>query len=519
MNKTIKQVVVNVFSLWLSVVVQGVLAFLLIPFLIGVMGKDGYGVVGLLGVMVGMSAIADMGLRGALGRELAEQVVRRDIARFNELITTALALYVCVACVLALACWLMAPWLTSFFHVPAQLQGRMVLLTRLYCGVSLFFSFATPVFNAALGSYQRFDLINGMETFRNILSSCCLFLMLPAMSDTIYGWAGIMLLSQLMLLALVVYWTWRVCPGVSIRARHFCPARLPALFRLGGYMYALQLTRMLSIQSDPLIISRFFGPGGVALYKPGQQISGTLQGIVNAFANQLYPLTTKQHVDQQTLKMQRLLVSGTKYTLLLGVAAVVAMFVGAEPLCRLWMFSSLGADYKVVAAVLMGWAASDFMAYSSGTQWPVLLGMKKLKVLVWTQLPTAVLNVLVSIYLVGFTKLGIPGVLVATVIIGFVRRPIIIAYTAKLCGLSAWSYLREGYCRPFVVLFLLGGMAFGLRQSMVVDSWLALFVFFGCILVIWMALAWSVGLDGEERGLFLKEVRSMLSNKRRNVHG
>ncbi len=57
-------------------------------------------------------------------------------------------------------------------------------------------------------------------------------------------------------------------------------------------MYAIQLTRTLSEKSDPLVISAFFGPAGVALYQPGGKLSTLIRPVVLAMADQMYPLTT-----------------------------------------------------------------------------------------------------------------------------------------------------------------------------------------------------------------------------------
>ena len=67
MNITFKQIIKNIFSSWLAVLAQSGIAFFLIPFLITHLGKEGYGLVGLLGVLLGFSQIVDLGLRGALG--------------------------------------------------------------------------------------------------------------------------------------------------------------------------------------------------------------------------------------------------------------------------------------------------------------------------------------------------------------------------------------------------------------------------------------------------------------------
>jgi len=279
-------------------------------------------------------------------------------------------------------------------------------------------------------------------------------------------------------------------------------------------MYALQMTNALAERSDPLVISYFFGPAGVALYQPGGRLSQMIRPVVTMLADQMYPLTTKQHVDNQYEKMQKILVLGTKYTLLLGGLFSVGMLVFAEPLCRLWLSKSIGDDYRIAAWVMMGWAAADMMTCAAGTQWSVLLGMRNLKVLVWTQLPTAVLNVLVSVYLVGFTKLGIPGVLVATVLIGFIRRPILMWYTAKICGLAPLIYFAQAYVRPLCCFVITLFGAVFIHRLVHIDSYFRLGVSVCFVAVVWICGCWFIGLTSREKALCLRGVTNRSDRKR-----
>ncbi len=505
-SKTLRQIVINVGTGWLAMIFRAVIAFIMVPFLLLHLGKEGYGLVGLLGVIVSLTTVADLGLRGALGRELTEQVVRKDKQAFNELASTALLLYLGIATVLAIVCWLLAPWFVHLFKVPESLRTDAVLMVQLYGTISVFLAFVTPVFSASLSSYHRFDLVNSVHIISGILSSLMLFAVISAVDNALYGWTGVMLTLQIVKLLLMVYFFCRFCEGAQIGIRFLKPARLHPLFQLGGCMYALQMTQVLAERSDPLVISYYFGPAGVALYQPGGRLSQMIRPVVTMLSDQMYPLTTKQHVDGKHLKMQKILILGTKYTLLMGSLFSTGMLVFAEPFCRLWLEIAIGADYKIAAKVMMGWALADLMTYAAGTQWPVLLGMKKLKFLIWTQLPTAVLNVLVSIYLVGFTNLGIPGVLVATVLIGFIRRPILMWYTAKVCDLKPMVYFTQSYLRPILCLAVTLLGAYVIRFSVDIDSFLLLLVCACGVATIWSISCWFFGLTGQERTPILSKI-------------
>jgi O-antigen/teichoic acid export membrane protein len=508
---TSKQIVVNMVTGWISIFIRTVIALIMVPFLLNHLGKDGYGLIGLLGVIVSFAAVADLGLRSALGRELAEQVVRKDDQAFGELASTALVLYFCMALVMALIGWILAPWFATVFKIPATLRADAIWMIRIYGSFSVILSFITPVFTAALSSYHRFDMVNTVQVIGGIVSSLLLFAVISSVENALYGWVGVMLIYSLVTLMLTVFCFRRFCEGARIGLGFFNPSRLRPLFHLGGYMYALNLTQALAERSDPLVISYFFGPAGVALYQPGGKLSQTIRPVVLTLANQMYPLATKQHIGRQQDKMQKILVWGTKYTLLIGSLCSACMMAFAEPFCRLWLEKSIGDDYRIAATVMMGWAAADLITYAAGTQWPVLLGMKKLKFLVWSQLPAAIVNILVSIYLVGYTKLGIPGALVATILIGIIRRPLLMWYTAKECGMSLREYFYGAYSRTLCCLTITMSMAFFMKRFC--SGWFELIVCTALTGLVWGLACLFIGINKEDiamfKAAFMKRTRGL----------
>ena len=495
----VKQIIRNTFTGWLAVGIRGALALIVVPFLISRLGKEGYGLVGLLGVIVSMAAVADLGLRSALGRELAEQLVRNDRQVFNELASTALVLYLCIAGILAFIGWTLAPWFVEFFKVSDSLQEDAVWMIRIYGTLSIIFSFITPVYSASLSSYHRFDVINSVQIIGGILSSIALLVVLPIIENPLFGWIGVMLVSEAIVLFLTVVCYRRICEGAAIGTRFINKKRLIPLFHLGGYLYIIQLAQTLSSKANPLILSSFLGPVGVALYQPASKISATLNPLVMTLTVQLYPLATKFHTTENKEKLQQLFCLGGKYTLLLGCLASVCIFVFSEPLVRLWLSDSIGEDFIIVVQVLKAYAIVDLMTYASGTQWPILLGMRKLKFLSILLILTAILNIILSVYFVGYTAVGVVGVLYGTIISKFIRIFLLNIYVVGLVEIRMISYIQQCIIGPAWCLFFSGAIGWILMQNYACDSWIELLIMVGITTLVWSISCWFIGINSKER--------------------
>lgn len=474
MSQTKIQIVKNTFSSWSMVAVQAAVGLVMVPFMLGKLGKEGYGVLGIIGAIIGFSAIADLGLRAALERELAEKVALQDADGFRILSSTSLLLYVAISLMIGGIVALLAPWLCSIFRVGEEYNNLAVWLLRTYAPFTVFLSFLTPVFTAGVCSFMRYDVQNHITLSSQLVISLMLFVFLSTSNaNPLIVWCLVMMAGSVSRIGMLWFFYRRNCFGGKLGRRWVDFKILRPLFQLGGSMYVLQLTQMLAVQMNPLIISRFIGPIGVALYDAGSKLPQMVNPLVTSLTAQLTPLTTKYHVASNREREQQILILGTKYTLYLGVFFSAGVIVFADPFCRLWLFDTLGEDVKMVSLIMKMWSVANVFSYAAGSQWSILLGKKKIHFVVEVSCITSLFNIVCSVYLVGFTSLGIVGVLVGGMITEIIRRPILIWYTSKQVKLMPSQYLREAYISPLLFLsaLLLIGVCFIACPE---PSWMAL---------------------------------------------
>ena len=493
----------NAVTSWALAVVKALIGLILVPFLLTRLGKTGYGVISLVGTIVGFTTLADLGLRAGLGRHLTEQLARKDTRRFNELASTGMLAYLIVGGICAAICVVFAPLLVRFFRVSEDMIPQAVFLVRWYGSVSVVLSFIGPVFGATITSNNRFDIRNYIGMGSAILQMGLLFAVLGLTKAGLYGWAYVAMGTHILAFLARRVAAYHLCPDLHIRLSEVRADAFLSLFSLGGKMFIFRVTNMVSVRADPIIITQFFGPGGVALYMPGLALPALARRFAEALRKQLHVLATGYYVTGKTKRLHAVLTQGTKYTFLVGIGVSAALVVFAEPIMLVWIGRTpIGQAYRTTAWVLVCWALVDMLSYAGGTQWAVLLGMNRLKFLVWTQVVYSVANILASIYLVGYTSLGIVGAVVPTVVINAIGRPITTVYTAWACGMSSWRYLRESYVRPMMVLLLLVGGGSGLRWWIgpaTVSALLGSALMMG---IMWLALTWWVGFNASDRQLF-----------------
>lgn len=507
----IKQTLKNTMSGWISIIIRSILSLITIPLLLKSVGSDGFGLITILGTIVGLSVIIDLGLRSALGRTLSEQVALGNKKAFTEIITTALLLYILISLLFSGILYFSAPFIVSILNIPDNLNYTSISLIRLYGILGVLISFIIPVFSAALQSHHRFDICNKIQTTISILSSSILIIMIKNLNFEIIDWVIITLIFQLVNLILLFVFFRKQCEGIEISKKHINFKRIYPLFKLGGYMYIIQLSGTISDQSNPLIISSFSGVKAVGIYQPALNISQAFTPIVMTLTSQLYPIVTKYHVENNKNGINNVFNLGAKYTLLLGILVSVGVFFFAEPFAKLWLYSSIGDNYLIAAKLMQLFAIADLLSYLSGTQWPILLGMNKLKYLTIVLVSTAILNIGISIYLVGFTDFGVYGVLYGTIISKIIRVVLLNNHIFKLLNISFIEHFKLCILGPLLCLILLGLSTWFIVLNFSCETWIELFYLSGITCIIWIFFIWLIGLNANERNMISKgKFRSLL---------
>ncbi|MBW1848455.1 MAG: oligosaccharide flippase family protein [Deltaproteobacteria bacterium] len=489
------RIVLNTITTWTALAVNVIVSFILVPFLLYHIGIEGYGLIALTWALISFSIFADFGISTSLSRNLSEQIARKNTSRFNELLSSGFLIYLIIGSTLALTVIFFATSLSDMFKVSIARKYQAVFLIQYFAGPVIFISFINSIFGSILSSNNRFDLINAINTGTSIFRGLGILLVLSFTDTDLYGWIFVSLASKLIFLISLYVAARRVWPGFHIHIRYVKIDVLKNLFSTGRYIFLQQISSIFRFKINPIILSVFLGPAAAALYKPAENISTTTMPLVSTLAAQLFPLATGYHVTGNTEKMKAILLRGTKYIFLLAIPICVMLIVYSKPIIKIWLGRSIEQHYLITASVLFFMAITDMFYYAGGTQGIVLLGMNRLKFVSIMSMIFTILNFGAVIFLVGYTSIGIIGVIIPAVFTDAVFRIIITIHVARQCHLSMKQYLIESYLRPFIVFFILCAAAVILRMVVVPEKLLSLILCALCIALIWIILSWTIGFD------------------------
>jgi hypothetical protein len=195
----------------------------------------------------------------------------------------------------------------------------------------------------------------------------------------------------------------------------------------------------------------------------------------------------------------------------MGVTACVSIAWLAHPICGVWL-GGVQRDFRVTAFVLviqLGTVASSFLA---GAAWPILVGRRRLRFLIWTDLPTTALSVTLSLLVARHTSWGVAGVLAPALVLGWLHRPLVVWYVCRVLDVRLLTCLRLSYVGPAKVALALTIPGFALflllRSS---SNTLSVALGAMAMVVIATALSWTVGFTAEDRAAAKGLIRSVVA--------
>ena len=400
------RIVFNIGSSYTRFLVGIIAVFLLTPFILGVVGKEQFGLWALCIAVTGVLGLLDMGLGTAAVKFVAECAGNSDHQARNEAISTLLPVYA----ILGGLCLLLVITTTSvvvhqFRFDPQQTEvfGRIITITGLALAVALPLS----VFRSALIGIGRFDLVNLVETVCILINAVLVVTLLSSdwgLTGLAIANASIMLAGPLILLPVA----WRTIPEFRLSIGLIRLSRIGELAPLAMYFLLANVALLVTLRSDALIIKGFLPLSAVAAYAIAAKISEYSYLLNKQFSNALMPLIALSMGagDQRTVR--NVLVDGTRFLTIIATPLLGLLFFHAEHIINIWV----GPDFEeVVLPLRILLVAVMFLTLQLNAA--NVLGMTGgHRGVAWIMTGSALFNILLSVLLIP--RMGLTGAACST---------------------------------------------------------------------------------------------------------
>jgi O-antigen/teichoic acid export membrane protein len=498
------QIAKSVFSNWSGLVVNVLVAFWMIPFVVHHLGNAAYGIWALVLQLTGYLGVVDTGLRSAIVRFVARYHAQNDDASLSRLLNGMITLYAMFAPFCMIVGTLLAAFVLPRMHIPPEIMTKAQITTLLAAGV-LATDFIFAAFHAGLAGLSRWDLTNGVGIFVILLRTALIVVFLE-LGFGLVTLAILQLATTLLAYAIEIVLLRGVLPSYRFRLERPRRAAFQPIIEHSWYSFLLSLANRLNYQVDSIVIAAFLPIDQVTFYVIGLRLVEYLRDLLNSTTLIIAPLVSSLDAVGQTKQVESMLIRGTKYSLLVGFLGIAVLLGLGTDFIRLWMGPRFAGPSGSVLVILAIGQLVSMTQFASGH---VLFGLSKHRLnLIWTFVE-AFLNLSLSIGLVRYY--GILGVAAGTTIANaLVRGWFFPRAFLRFLGVHWREYVRHGVAPAAApaAAFLIATLVF--KRFFAVKSYGALLLLGGLALAVCLPFLWVFGLDKADRKFLWSKGRQFI---------
>lgn len=333
--------------------IPAIAALATVPLLIGALGVEGFGIVTLIGSVIGYFAVLDINLSAGAIKYLAENHASGDRERFAETFWFGAMFYGLLGLVGAAGIYFSSAWLVGrFFEVSSDL--REATITAFQIG-ALGFAL-TQAQNYLLGvpqALQRYDRSAQSEAFFGV------FVNLASVGAALAGGGivGVTAVRVGVSAINVLFLVWLI-RGLELGLAFRWPRRQVrgALTSFSAYAYLSKLASTLHQHGDKLIIGAMAGPVALAFYTVPVTLASRILGLTYRLSSVIYPRASALAALDRIDELRNIYLGAMRHITYINLVALGVIVLAGEEFLRRWVgegFVAQGYPVMVIMTIAL----------------------------------------------------------------------------------------------------------------------------------------------------------------------
>jgi O-antigen/teichoic acid export membrane protein len=442
----------NVGSTWVVVLATIAATYVLTPFVIESLGREGYGIWTLITALTGYLSLCALGVPMASLRYLAQHVAERDTARLNQTIGSCAGLYLMMGGAALVLGGVLTYFFLSIIDVPPGFRAEAPLALALMA-VTVSAGFIGLLPEGILFAHHDFVARN-LVRLAGVLVRLGLTVSVLAWQSSLVALAAVQIACFCFDFGVSWLIVRRRYPGVRISLAGFNWAALRRVLSFSVYVLLLTAGTRLIFETNALVIGAFWSVGDIAYYVVANSLIVYEMDFVLAIAGVVLPMATRLQTEGRLADLREVFLKWSKVAFSLALAIGAFLFVLGPRFIGWWIEPSFEAPSGTVLQILV--VSSLAFLPVRGVALPTLMGLGKPRIPTIAFLITGLANLALSIALVG--PLGLAGVALGTAIPNVGFAIVMIAVACRELDIAPLEYVR--YVVPKVVLGVVPVLAF-----------------------------------------------------------
>lgn len=346
----------NILANYAGQIWMALMGVIFIPLYVRFLGMEAFGLVGLMLSIQALSMLLDLGMGGALNRELARRAHDVHLAdSLGDLVRTFEWLIWPMALIIAAVVWLSSHSLANHWLHPIQLSRETTEYAIGVMGIAVALQWPSSFYASGLSGLERQPALNAINAVFATLRGAGVLAVLYWVSPTITAfmwWYVIVGASQSVVSGITL---WRMLPANRKQARQFRADEFRKTGRFAGGLIAIMALSVALSQLDRLVISAMLPLVELGYFSLAMSVAAGMGRMVQPMFNALYPRYTRLvslgHQDELT---QLYHLSNQYLAVVVASVGMVLMFFSRDVLYLWTGDAAVAATVAVPLAILIG---------------------------------------------------------------------------------------------------------------------------------------------------------------------
>lgn len=491
-----------------SQVVSFATIIVLTPIILRYLGAEMFGLWAIAGSIMAYGGLFDFGLWGTVIKYISHHKTLNEYDTLKKFISTVMWLYTTIAILVFGLFYVLAPVATRLVSGSTsepELFRQLFVLVGL--ATSIMIVGMAPM--AVLRGMKHFEQVNAIDVIGTLLTAVGTVFVLRSG----YGVIGIIWVN---IAGIVLYFLLGQLFIFLTDRRFLCKWGAPSrevgsdIFGYSRSLFVYELANRLNSKTDEATIGLLSSAAVVTPYNIARRYSDSVQIVSKQLVKLFYPLTAELFAKNEfdNLRTYSLIITRVTTAFSIGVAGLFVIF--AEPVIKLW----LGADFEVPQLVILILAVASVFQILQSPLSMTLKGIAKHQKLAVYAVTFGVLNLIISILLIG--QYGLIGVAIGTLIPAIFESVLVTVHLLKTLTIP-YNKFYTAVLRPiFVPLVFILTIGFGYHATSYSVSGFFALVAIGFLFIAYTIIYLWVNKNSLEREVFetyLKMIQQKLNRR------
>ncbi len=497
------QIMRNILSNWGSFAMGAVIQFMMMPFLVRHLGDTQYGIWVLIMSFTGFLGLFDFGISGSVVKYVAEFKAKKEDDELNRVCSSAFYMFVAAGIAVFLISVVIALKFVHNFKIPQEELASARLVT-IIIGLQIGLSLPLGFFTGFMRGIQRYDHL-AVISIAMLIVRTVVIVLLVLMGYRLVAIAVTYFFSTLAAGVIRAVYVFRGSRRLHLRPGLINRDTLAMVGRYSLLLFVYYLATRLVFSIGHLVIGYYLAAAFVTIYAIPHRLVDELRVVIMS-TGVFQPAVSHLNAQGRTAAVHKVLVNGTKYSMMVVLPIAAAYVAIGDIFISLWIGPRYAlAGYPIL--LILTFAVTANVTQYASTQ--ILQGISKHGSLAYITIAEAAVNLGLSILLVR--RYGITGAAIGTLVPMVCANLVCIPwYTCRQLKLSLASFFMKGVLVPLGPAFIFGILLFIGSHAVKIDSWIKFTLVLTASLACYCYCAWKICLSRQERVERLKDITGSL---------